>query len=242
MKKYLVADLGNSRTKTGYFQEGSPPEFRIFTELDSDFGNYCRSLSPDAVLISSTASAEQEKKLAGFFPKEDLNWLHHKMVSGIQWSYPEPEKLGKDRLASLAAAKEKWPGRVLCVADAGTCLTLDFLDAEGKHLGGIISPGMDMRLESMHRFTAGLPRAVSADFAGIFGKSTLACLASGAVTGMVAEIEYHFKYLKINHSAVSVLILTGGNAEYLAHHLNSPNFVAPHLVLEGLYFILRSLR
>jgi type III pantothenate kinase len=242
LKKYLVIDLGNSRAKTGFFQGEIHPDFKVFHNHETGFLDYIKTLNPDGVLVSSTGNEEMERQIASVFNKNPVFFLDYSLIKNIQWAYPEPQNLGKDRMAAIKASVEKWPETVLCVADAGTCLTLDFMDLEGRHLGGIISPGLEMRLESMHQFTARLPRAKKEDFSAIWGNSTLSCLSSGAISGMVSEIEFHFKKLKIKYSAEAKLILTGGNAEYLAHHLNSPNFVAPNLVLEGLYFILKSLR
>lgn len=241
MKKYLVIDQGNSRIKTGYFQEELPASFHTFGETGTELQLYFDSLEVNRVLISSTAEPKSIQNLTTCLGSKSAVFLDYTMLRDITIAYKQPETLGKDRLAGLKAAKEKWPGNALCVADAGTCLTLDFMDAHGHHLGGTISPGLQMRLASMHQFTGALPLARVGDYTGIWGNSTLSCLASGTVNGLVSEIEYHFNQLKINSSEPAILILTGGDAEYLAHHLNSPNFAAPHLVLEGLYFIVKSL-
>jgi type III pantothenate kinase len=241
MEKYLVIDQGNSRIKTGYFQQGLPPSFYTFGETGSALRHYFDSLEADRVLISSSAGPKSAQLLTECLGSKPFVFLDYTMLKDNALAYKEPETLGKDRLAALKAAKEKWPGKALCVADAGTCLTLDFMDAHGRHLGGTISPGLQMRFTGMHQFTGALPLAGTGDYTGIWGKSTLSCLASGSVNGLVAEIEYHFNHLKISCSEPAILILTGGDAEYLAHHLNSPNFAAPHLVLEGLFFIVKSL-
>ena len=41
--------------------------------------------------------------------------------------------------------------------DAGTCITFDLLLADGRYIGGNISPGLSMRLAAMHAHTARLP-------------------------------------------------------------------------------------
>ena len=42
-------------------------------------------------------------------------------------------------------------------SDSGTCITYNYVSAEGVFLGGNISPGLEMRFNGLHRFTARLP-------------------------------------------------------------------------------------
>jgi type III pantothenate kinase len=37
------------------------------------------------------------------------------------------------------------------------CVTYDFIDIENNYLGGAISPGLRLRYEALHNFTAKLP-------------------------------------------------------------------------------------
>ncbi|MEM9258032.1 MAG: type III pantothenate kinase, partial [Bacteroidota bacterium] len=100
-----------------------------------------------------------------------------------------------------------------------------------------ISPGIRMRLKAMHAFTARLPALDPATVIGRVGQSTSAALRHGAQLGLVYEIEGLFFRLQQDFSDLQ-LLLTGGDAEWLAEHLR-PSFVfCPHLVLRGLNLIL----
>lgn len=241
MKKQLVIDLGNSRIKLGVFANGLLQDHLIFSDLDDSFSTYITKGAWEKIMVSSTGDWELVEKIQAWVGQIPFFVLEISQVKGIQWAYQNLGSLGKDRIASLKGAQEKWPQKWLCVADAGTCLTLDFLGPDGKHWGGIISPGLQMRFAAMSKFTARLPIAHVSNWQGLLGNSTESCLAAGAVSGMVGEIEFQLKQFKIRHSAETLLVLAGGDADYLAHHLISANFVAPFLVLEGLHSVLSNL-
>ena len=47
--------------------------------------------------------------------------------------YKTPQTLGMDRLAAVVAANWLKPGHDVLVIDAGTCVTYDFIDADGAY-------------------------------------------------------------------------------------------------------------
>ena len=73
-----------------------------------------------------------------------------------------PEGLGLDRVANAwavlhhgfadATSHDAW-----LIVDVGTCITMDVVH-QGKHLGGSISPGIEMRMRAMAEGTARLPQ------------------------------------------------------------------------------------
>ena len=71
--------------------------------------------------------------------------------------YKTPKTLGKDRLAGVAGAHHLYPHLNNLVIDAGTCIKYDIIDHMGSYHGGNISPGIDLRFQAMHTFTAKLP-------------------------------------------------------------------------------------
>ena len=49
------------------------------------------------------------------------------------------------------------PGRNLMIVDFGSAITCDIVTAEGRYLGGSISPGLGMRFRSLADYTDRLP-------------------------------------------------------------------------------------
>jgi type III pantothenate kinase len=171
-----------------------------------------------------------------FWPGVELFLPAPDDFKGISWAYPFPDKLGRDRMAAMLGAASLFPAMNLVIADAGTCLTVDYLTSDGKHLGGFISPGYRMRLRAMHAFTGSLPLlSESIEFRVNPGNSTETCMASGAFAGILAELDFHFSTRIFNLRKADALILSGGDAKDLAHHLKQSNFVADDLIFRGLY-------
>jgi type III pantothenate kinase len=151
--------------------------------------------------------------------------------------YRTPLTLGIDRLAAVAGALASFPAQNCLVVDAGTCMTYELLTAQAEYLGGNIAPGIAMRLKAMHAFTAKLPEVSKGETEDWVGYSTESALRNGAQWGAAFEIEGTIARLQGKFSPLTV-ILTGGDAIFLAKMLKSQIFVLPDLVLIGLNKIL----
>jgi type III pantothenate kinase len=155
----------------------------------------------------------------------------------INNAYLSAESLGPDRLAVVVAAYSLYPDKNNLVVSLGTCATYNYMPKNKTFRGGAISPGLKMRLQAMHSFTEKLPE-VSVEGDSIFlGYDTATCMRSGAVNGMIAEIdgmisEYARQYPDLN------AILTGGDAPFFAAKVKSKIFADPDLLLKGLNIIL----
>lgn len=153
--------------------------------------------------------------------------------SGITIEYLSPETLGADRLAAVLGARSLRPREHLLVVDAGTCITFDFLLSDGRYLGGNISPGLAMRLEAMHRFTARLPLVAAEGATPLMGQTTETALRSGATLGIVYEIEGYIRRLREEYGSICVF-LTGGNRFDFRISSESCIFADDFLVARGL--------
>jgi type III pantothenate kinase len=152
--------------------------------------------------------------------------------------YKTPETLGKDRIALVCGAAEKYPGKDVLVISAGTCITYNFLNAKGEFTGGAISPGLQMRLRAMHEMTSALPLVQpSPDLIPLVGNSTEESLLSGALNGAILEITGYINELKHTNPGLLVL-LCGGDSRYLAERLRVPVIHEQELAFAGLHKIL----
>lgn len=157
------------------------------------------------------------------------------MVSG----YQRPEQLGVDRLLAMVAARAR-DTRPLCVVDAGTAITVDFLDGEGQHLGGFILPGIRMSRDSLLAGTS-IPRDEAVDEHAILGRDTPTAVALGAqyaVAGLVERFVSGSAALfpgRVVHTFVG-----GGDAQRFLGLLPQPCSTLDHLVLRGLAVVAAS--
>jgi type III pantothenate kinase len=124
----------------------------------------------------------------------------------------------------------------ILVADIGTAITYDVVTADNCYRGGNIAPGIFMRLKALNCFTARLPQIEPKGGAcPMWGYDTETALRSGAINGVVAELEYYYSQLTGN----AVAVLTGGGAELVSQRLSFKPIVVPTLVNLGLNSILQ---
>ena len=136
----------------------------------------------------------------------------------------------------VSAAAKQFPKNDVLIIDAGTCITYDFLNKRNEYLGGAISPGIQMRFEALHRQTANLPRVEVASYR-LIGKDTEKSILSGVLNGTVQELEGIIDQYCTKYPTLTV-VLTGGDANFLAKKLKSSIFAIPNFLLEGLNSIL----
>jgi type III pantothenate kinase len=151
---------------------------------------------------------------------------------GVKNAYLQPEKLGVDRWLALLAARRRYASPV-CVADCGTAITVDLLDEHGRHLGGLISPGLELMKKSL---SAGTEALIYEDSAFAVGPAnhTGAAIYSGVVSAAAGLIEHVFS----SQPESCRLLLTGGDAPLIAGQLGFPCRTDPDLVLRGLSLLL----
>lgn len=234
---FLCIDVGNTRTKAGIFSaEKELLTITSFSENDLEgIQSLIREYNPLHAIVSASGKWNWNKD--DLYLPGTVMELHHESKLPIEILYTTPATLGRDRIASACGARALFPGKNILVIDAGTCITMNLLLASGIFLGGNIAPGISMRLKAMHEYTARLP-LVSPAFPDLaIGDSTEHALQNGACLGAVMEIEGILNRIRSAYGDVSVVI-TGGDAGLLAEKLESQIFVAPELVIQGLFQIL----
>lgn len=234
----LIIDFGNTLQKLAIFKGKALQQKSVFSGLETGhLAGFLEANGPfDAIILSSVTShpSDIEKLLSS-----NAHFIHldeHTLLP-IKNRYLSPSTLGKDRLAAAAGAFALYSGRNVLSVDAGTCITYDFLNANGEYLGGSISPGMQMRFRAMHEFTGKLPLVRYTGFEGFMGQNTEDSMSSGVVNGICEEIKgvvslYHKQYKDLT------VVITGGDHEFLHNKLKINIFAVPDLVLLGLNEIL----
>ena len=234
----LTVDIGNTRAKIGLFEEGDLVRQEIwevwsFEKLSAWLTNQKVKNIILCTVAGKVPSSMQSYLQDHYFYIE----LSEATPLPIENLYKTPATLGKDRLAAIVGAFQLYPYENCLVIDAGTCITYDILDEQGRYLGGNISPGIRMRLRAMHTFTAGLPHAPMKEMETWIGDTTISALQNGAQQGVLLEMAGFIAHFKVAYGSLKV-ILTGGDADFFAKKLKSEIFVNHHLVLLGLNKIL----
>lgn len=234
---YLTIDIGNTRAKiTLFHNEAIIARFHQATLsinwLETLFEQYPIRAAILSTVVENTEAAEAWLAERIFFIK-----LDHKTPIPIKNAYQTPETLGKDRLAAAVGAFVLYPHQNCLVVDAGTCITYEFVGAEGVYKGGNIAPGLAMRFRSMHEFTAKLPLVQKQRLDGFIGFNTETAMRTGAQLGLCLEIEGFLRLYEAQFGTVQ-LLLTGGDAEIIAQSIDRIGFINKDIVLIGLYKIL----
>lgn len=238
MGKLLAIDIGNTRAKAGVFSGD-----RLLQRLSFDY-RMPELLAPlfsrhkiDAAIVSSVVqeAALLEKFISAHAP---LHVLNSSTKIPLRNRYKTPQTLGGDRLACAAGAASLFPHKNVLSIDAGTCIKYDLVDQLGNYRGGSISPGISMRLSSLHEQTGKLPLLSPGAVKHYIGKDTQSSIMTGVVLGVAGEMESFVRRYRKDFPGLKVL-LTGGDASRLAKHLNFSIFATPDLVLIGLNSILR---
>lgn len=234
-KSNLVVDIGNSKIKTAVFEGDQIIAKYNATDLEDVSRHFA---SEDYRYIFSSVGKDDES-INNLFLKKDYLILKSTTPLPIQLDYKTPNTLGIDRIAAAVGAHYKYPGDVL-VIDAGTCVTYELVESEGLYRGGIIAPGLRMRMKAMSHFTRQLPD-ISENWQDINvhnpGKTTQECLLNGSYQAMINEINGFIDQFTEEYPQLSV-ILTGGDARYFESKLKAPIFADFDLVLSGLNRIL----
>ncbi len=227
----LVLDFGNTTTKVGLFKNNQLVEELRFTDHQEVLAYIEQSDYKHALLASVS---DRHIYIAS---DKNIEVLNTTTPLPFQINYETPETLGADRLAAAAGAQTYFPNKNCLVIDSGTCITYEFLSADNIYQGGAISPGIKMRFQALHNFTAGLPLVESGDSPQLVGKSTKQCIESGVINGIIHEITATIEAYKQQFVDLEI-ILCGGNLDLFETKLKESIFVQPNLVLYGLNRIL----
>lgn len=227
----ILLDIGNTRIKSIEVINGVFQDQKTWKNIET-FNKYYPSDIP--IMISAVGKFDRT-----LFNQTQVIILDYKSRLPILLDYKTPETLGSDRIAAAVGAFALYPDRDNLIIDIGTCITIDFLDKEAKFQGGIISPGLKMRMKAMSNYTSRLPD-ISNTWESIeknyTGKSTKECLVSGSYYGIIHELNGTINAFTKDFTSINV-ILTGGDAHFFESKLKATIFAGSKIVEIGLYEI-----
>lgn len=236
----LTLDIGNTAVKWATFEGRVLTHSSTLASLGSpspSLGEELNGLPIDKAIVC--ASGNIQPWIDNFnFQFSIFNPTS--MPLPIRLDYKTPETLGADRVADACGAVSRHPGEACLVIDAGTCITVDFVDAKGVYHGGAIMPGLRMNLQALHTFTDKLP-LIAIDGvakAPVLGRSTEESILAGTLGATLLALAGYVALYKEKAPGLRVL-LTGGDAEVLMNAGASGGWEhVPHLTLIGLNEIL----
>jgi type III pantothenate kinase len=231
----LTIDVGNSRIKVAVFEYDKKIELFIFNQEKAliNIKNIFKKYSNiKRVMLSSVGNLNEEivHFIQNTFPTIIID---HKTTFPFTNLYTTPKTLGIDRLVLAAGATLLYPKKNRLIIDAGTCITYDFVDNKNNYLGGAISPGIKTRYKSLNDYTAKLPLLEKKEVDYLIGNTTESSINSGVINGVCYEIEGFISQYSLQNKDLTI-ILTGGDADFLAKRLKSTIFANSNFLLESL--------
>lgn len=234
----LAVDVGNTKIKAAVFKHTALVEKLIFDKNEAA-GNLKKIFKKHPGIGNSILSSvgEDDKRLL-LLLEEQTSLMIVTPASTFPFNnkYSTPATLGIDRMVLSAGVVLQYPEVNRLVIDAGTCITYDFVDSGDHYLGGAISPGLQLRYNALHNFTAKLPLLYPEMPLNPIGSSTSGSIHSGVVNGLLHEVEGFIQQYSEQYQDVRV-ILTGGDAEFLAKRLKNTIFANSNFLLESLNYL-----
>ncbi len=152
---------------------------------------------------------------------------------GLKVHTDRPETVGADRLVNAVAAHAAHPG-ALIVVDFGTATTFDIVAENGDYEGGVISPGINLSAEALHKAAAMLPRVAVSRTHTVIGKDTVPAMQSGLYWGYMSLVEGLVKRIKAEYGKPMTVVATGGLGRVFFNHTPAIDHYDPELTIRGL--------
>ena len=233
--RVLAIDAGNSRIKWGVAEDDWTERGAVPTGSAGDLEQALAHVpAPERIVatkVAGDAAARAIETATSRFGVAVEMVVPRAEQCGVRSSYAKPEQLGPDRWAALIGARASFDGPCV-VVNAGTTMTVDALSGEGVFLGGFIVPGYAVMRGSLAANTARL-KLQDGGFS-FFPANTGDAIASGALNALAGAIDRMVRYMLDVGEGEPLVMLSGGDANLLAPHLNHRVQVVDNLVLEGL--------
>ncbi|MDO3723130.1 type III pantothenate kinase [Marinobacter sp. chi1] len=188
----------------------------------------------ERVAVSVVAGEPQRKRLSEVLalltPAPVVYHWAEAERAGLRNAYDDPSKMGADRWHAMYGAWSTYRQGV-AIVDAGSAVTVDYVDGAGQHLGGFILPGLQMMFRSLKTDAARIGFEPNQVLDRSPGRSTGECVNHGLAwlsAGMVAKIQED-----VDRFSIKDVLVTGGDAERLVG-LGLGGMIVPDLVLQGL--------
>jgi type III pantothenate kinase len=183
MDAVVVADIGNSRTRTAFWRGG-----RLHRLESIPTGEISPLVFGKASRVAASCVAPSVRRK---FKHLDILWVDASLDTGVDFSLVDRRTIGADRVATAAAAA-KIADRPAIIVDVGTAVTVDAISRDKIFLGGAILPGADLMMRSLHSGTGALPclEDVSKKAHCFAGRNTALAMRSGVWNGLAGAVEH----------------------------------------------------
>ena len=148
------------------------------------------------------------------------------------------KQVGSDRLANSIATLDNKNNYI--IIDFGTATTFDVI-IKNQYLGGIISPGINLSLNTLINRASLIPKINLKKITYVIGKNTNEAVRSGFFWGYAGLIDNMIKLIKKQTKSDFKVILTGGLAYLYKNSISTKCKVDRDLTIKGIIKITKNL-
>ena len=247
----LLVDIGNTRLKWARLDRGRIGRVQAAVHSAWSHATYARRLFDRGsrathMWVTSVAGPRVNRALAAAARRAGVAATFvtvPRRGGGVTVGYLEPWRLGSDRFVAAVGAHELFPHSSVCVIGVGTAMTVDLIDADGRHRGGAIIPAPALMVETLFTRTHGIERRAQGGRrtrrSGFFARATRAGVVQGARYAAAALIDRAAEEARVLLGRKPIVVLTGGEAATVRPLVRSACAVVPDLVLRGLAVLAR---
>ena len=148
------------------------------------------------------------------------------------------KQVGSDRLANSIALIH--PKKNFIIIDFGIATTFDVI-IKNKYLGGVISPGINLSLNTLVSKASLIPVINLKKISNVIGKNTNEAVRSGFYWGYAGLIDNMIKLIKRQTKSEFNVVLTGGLAGLYKNSINTKCKIDKDLTIKGIIKITKEL-
>jgi type III pantothenate kinase len=243
----LLVDIGNTRVKWARFDGRKLGSLHAASHSGWGGEDYARRVigsvrGLERIVVASVAGDRVNRSVIlaarrGRAPAPEFV-TSQRHGAGVTVGYVEPWRLGVDRFVASIGAFHLARGRPVVVVGVGTAMTIDLVDARGRHRGGAIIPAPTLMVDTLLNNTEGIRRRAQGGTGGgngLFGRSTRVAIMQGSRYAAAALIDRAVGEARaLVGGRKPLVMLTGGGAPSVRPLVRSNCRSVPDLVLQGL--------
>lgn len=226
--KWRILDIDANLIARGAIEE--EPQLFIALENYKQQISFCRLVS----VRSEQATLALIEQLKSHYRISIKQAVSLPLSHGVKNGYLDYKRLGADRWAAIVAAY-KTSNKAVLVLGFGTAITCDFINAEGQHLGGFITPGLSLMRRQLLSNTGRIhyDKHIDKDPSGKLGTCTEDAIDNGCHLMIQSFIKQQLASATQYLGEDFTVFVSGGDAKYfeIPHAIYSPDLIFNGLAL-----------
>ena len=248
MAEIVLCALGNSRARIGRLDGDDVVDARSVDlapeRLDAEIDRAIARAGVEAALVVGSVNPPAFDRLESRLRSTSAAEVYlagRDLPITVTTALKDPSTVGHDRLLCALAAYKRAEAACI-VIDAGTAITIDFIDGTGVFHGGAIAPGVRSMLAALPASCPRLPEVAWSQpdlIDGPFGRETAEAMLVGVRGAAIGLVRLLIDRYAEFYRAYPRVIATGGDAADLFGDDPVVERVVPDLQLAGLADICR---